>query len=377
MLPSAGWLGLSYFTYFFSFGIFLPFWSLWLQGEGISPESIGVLLGAGMVARFLGSLFIAPSVSKTSSLINALRLLALLALIGAAAFTLGNAWAWLLAVIFIFCLFYGPLIPLSDALAATWQRQIGLDYGKVRLWGSLAFVIGSAVTGELVNAFGHRAILYTFCISLAAMLAGMMLRPRDMPRDEQRPGKADQTTPWMTLLREPAVWRFMLCAALLQGAHAGYYGFSAIYWKASGYSASAVGYLWSLGVVAEVVVFALSNRVFRRWSVRNLLLLSAVCSLVRWGLMGWSTELSWLLLIQILHAGSFTVCHLAAMRFISARQGGDVIRLQAVYSALGMGGSVALMTVLAGFLFENYGRALFCALAGVVVPVLFCRPRPA
>lgn len=67
MLPSAGWLGLSYFTYFFSFGIFLPFWSLWLQGEGISPESIGLLLGAGMIARFLGSLFIAPAVKKNLS----------------------------------------------------------------------------------------------------------------------------------------------------------------------------------------------------------------------------------------------------------------------------------------------------------------------
>lgn len=120
---------------------------------------------------------------------------------------------------------------------------------------------------------------------------------------------------------------------MLQGAHAAYYGFSAIYWQEAGYSASAVGYLWSLGVVAEVVIFALSKKVFRRFSARDLLLLSAVCGLIRWTLMGWTTALPWLIVAQILHCGTFTVCHLAAMRYIAARQGSEVIRLQAVYSA--------------------------------------------
>lgn len=375
MLPSAGWLGLSYFTYFFSFGIFLPFWSLWLQGEGISPESIGLLLGAGMIARFLGSLFIAPAVKKTSQLITALRLIALLALICSIAFSFGTAWAWLLVVMAGFSLFYGPLIPLTDALAATWQRQVGLDYGKVRLWGSMAFVIGSAVTGEVVNAFGHKAIMYCLWAGLAAMLVGMLLRPRHMPQDAPKDSAVQDTTPWKILLKEAPVWRFLLCAALLQGAHAGYYGFSTIYWQEAGYSASVVGYLWSLGVVAEVIVFALSKRLFRRMSVSQLLLLSCFCAVIRWILMGSTTALPWLILIQILHAGSFTVCHLAAMRFISARQGGDVIRLQAVYSALGMGGSVAIMTMLSGFLFEHYQGGMFYAMALVVLPVIFFRPK--
>lgn len=104
-------------------------------------------------------------------------------------------------------------------------------------------------------------------------------------------------------------WRFLACVSLLQGAHAAYYGFSAIYWQSAGYSASAVGYLWSLGVVAEVIIFALSHKLFRRFSARDLLLLSAVCGVARWGLMGWSTELPWLIVVQILHCGTFTVCH--------------------------------------------------------------------
>lgn len=66
VLQSTRWLALGYFTYFFSYGIFLPFWSVWLKGIGLTPETIGLLLGAGLVARFLGSLLIAPRVSDRS-----------------------------------------------------------------------------------------------------------------------------------------------------------------------------------------------------------------------------------------------------------------------------------------------------------------------
>jgi PPP family 3-phenylpropionic acid transporter len=161
---------------------------------------------------------------------------------------------------------------------------------------------------------------------------------------------------------------------LLQGAHAAYYGFSAIYWQDVGYSSTTIGYLWSLGVVAEVLVFTFSKQLFSRWSARDLLLLSAVCGVVRWGLMGEFTALPWLILIQILHCGTFTVCHLAGMRFIAARPRDQVIRLQSVYSALAMGGGVAIMTMVSGFLFEHLHAGLFWVMAILAVPAIFLRP---
>lgn len=373
VLQSTRWLALSYFTYFFSYGIYLPFWSVWLKGEGIPPETIGILLGAGLVARFLGSLLIAPRVKDPSYLITALRLLALLSLAFAVGFCFGNGWAWLMLVIAGFNLFFSPLVPLTDALAATWQRQITLDYGRVRLWGSLAFVIGSALTGKLVSVWGHNAILFALLVSMLAMLVGMLLKPSVLPQGEVR-AQNEPSRSWRELLSEGPVWRFLLCVTLLQGAHAGYYSFASIYWEEAGYSASTIGYLWSLGVVAEVVIFASSNFLFRRWNARNLLLLSAVCGMLRWGLMASTTEIGWLLLVQVLHCGTFTVCHLAAMRFIAARQGAEVIRLQAVYSALAMGGGIAVMTVVAGFLFEHWQGGVFWVMVAVVVPALFIRP---
>lgn len=374
-IGSARWLGLGYFTYFFCYGIYLPFWGVWLKGTGLDAEKIGLLLGCGMVARFVGSLLIASQVKNPGRLITALRLLALMTSLFAAGFWVGEQWMWLLTVMIGFNLFFSPLVPLSDALAATWTQQIGLAYGPVRLWGSLAFVISSALTGVLVSAYSSQAILLLLSVGVIAMLAGMMLRPATQPQGHERQGAAGGGwQEWRDLLRENAVWRFMLCVTLLQGAHAAYYGFSAIWWQESGYSASTVGYLWSLGVVAEIIVFALSNRLFRRWRARDLLLLSGICALIRWGLLGASTALPLLIVAQILHCGSFTVCHLAAMRFIAARQGAEVIRLQSLYSALAMGGGIAIMTIICGVLFAHLQGHLFWVMALVALPALFLRP---
>ncbi|GME29410.1 MULTISPECIES: 3-phenylpropionate MFS transporter [unclassified Pantoea] len=374
-IGSARWLGLGYFTYFFCYGIYLPFWGVWLKGTGLDAEKIGLLLGCGMVARFVGSLLIASQVKNPGRLITALRLLALMTCLFAAGFWIGEQWMWLLTVMIGFNLFFSPLVPLSDALAATWTQQIGLAYGPVRLWGSLAFVISSALTGVLVSAYSSQAILLLLSVGVIAMLAGMMLRPATQPQGHERQSAASGGwQEWRALLRENAVWRFMLCVTLLQGAHAAYYGFSAIWWQESGYSASTVGYLWSLGVVAEIIVFALSSRLFRRWSARDLLLLSGICALIRWGLLGASTALPLLIVAQILHCGSFTVCHLAAMRFIAARQGAEVIRLQSLYSALAMGGGIAIMTMICGVLFAHLQGHLFWVMALVALPALFLRP---
>lgn len=373
-IASARWLGLSYFTYFFCYGIYLPFWSVWLQGSGLDAEKIGLLLGCGMVARFAGSLLIASQVKNPAQLIVALRLLALLTALFALGFWFGGQWLWLLLVMVGFNLFFSPLVPLSDALAATWTRQIGLAYGPVRLWGSLAFVISSALTGMLVSAYSYQAVLMLLSLGVVAMLSGMLLPPQTRPQGEARQGASGGWAAWRDLLREKSVWRFMICVTLLQGAHAAYYSFSAIWWQQAGYSASVVGYLWSLGVVAEIVVFALSNRLFRRWSARDLLLLSGVCALLRWTLLGATTALPLLVVAQILHCGSFTICHLAAMRFIAARKGTEVIRLQSLYSALAMGGGIAVMTMICGVLFAHLQGHLFWVMALVALPALFLRP---
>ena len=126
------WLALSYFTYFFGYSIFLPFWGIWLSGLGLTPETSACCSAPGWVSRFLGSLLIAPQVNDPSRLISSLRILALLTLLFALAFWIGHQVAWLMGDYRRLNPLFSPLVPLTDALANTWQKQI-MDYGRVRL----------------------------------------------------------------------------------------------------------------------------------------------------------------------------------------------------------------------------------------------------
>ncbi len=377
VIPSTRWLAIDYFTYFFAYSIFLPFWSVWLQGEGIDAEMIGVLLGVGLAARFLGAMFITPLVKEPSTLITSIRILAALSLLFSIGFAFGSHWAWLLFVMIGFNLFFAPMVPLGDSLAGTWQKQFTFDYGKIRVWGSIAFIIGSSLMGYLAGVWGHKAIMMALIISCLAMLLAAMLKPAVMPSGATKIEGASKVT-FKQLVADKNVVRFLICVTLLQGAHAAYYGFASLFWKEAGYSDLVIGNLWSLGVVAEVIVFMLSHRLFRRWSARNLLLLSAFCGIIRWGLMGAFTTLPVLVVVQILHSGTFTVCHLAAMRFISARKENEIIPLQGVYSALATGGGLAIITIIVGYIYErvpaNHG-VVFYLMALLAVPALFIRPK--
>ena len=377
VIPSTRWLAIDYFTYFFAYSIFLPFWSVWLQGEGIDAEMIGVLLGIGLAARFLGSMFITPLVKEPSLLITALRVLAALSLIFSLGFTLGSHWAWLLFVMIGFNLFFAPMVPLGDSLAGTWQKQFTFDYGKIRVWGSIAFIIGSSLMGYFAGVWGHNAIMVALIISCLAMLLGSLLKPAIMPAGAAKAKEGARIT-FKQLIADKNIVKFLICVTLLQGAHAAYYGFASIFWKEAGYSDLVIGNLWSLGVVAEVIVFMLSHRLFRRWSARNLLLLSAICGIIRWGLMGTFISLPILIVVQILHSGTFTVCHLAAMRFISARKENEIILLQGVYSALATGGGLAILTIIVGYIYERvpaHHGVVFYLMALLAVPALFIRPK--
>ncbi|HGJ5858450.1 MAG TPA: 3-phenylpropionate MFS transporter [Arsenophonus nasoniae] len=377
IIPSTRWLALDYFTYFFAYGIFLPFIAMWLNGEGLEADIIGILLATGLSARFIGSLMIAPIVKGSRHLITTLRLFAGLTLIFAIGFIVSSNWLWLLFIMLAFNLFFSPMVPLTDALAASWQKQITFDYGKVRAWGSLAFIISASSMGYLANNWGHKIIIYALLASIVIMLLTMLLQPTVLPKATYCQ-MANTTISLKQLLLDSSVWRFLLCITLLQSSHAAYYGFSSIYWKEVGYSDAIIGLLWSLSIVAEVIVFTFSYVLFRHWQASGLLLLAASCAVIRWSLMASFTALPILIMSQLLHSGTFTVCHLAAMRFISARNEDEIIRLQAFYSALALGAGLAIVTIVVGFVYEHFPfhhNWVFWLMSLIAIPALFIRPR--
>lgn len=370
-----GWISQYFGGFFFAYGVYLPFWALWFEEQGVSPTDIGLLVGIGFATRCVANMTLTPRIHKVEHLMPALRWLSFAALVFVAFhfFTGGSFWLMAIATI-LFNLCCGPIVPLSDAMANYYARLKMLDYGRTRLWGSIAFIAGSTVVGFLVAKFGSDMIIYTALAGVFASLLFSLRRTTPMPvtteeEHAERPKLSE-------LLRELSVVKFLVLVALIQGSHAAYYSFSSIYWKEAGYSEDIIGYLWSLGVVAEVAVFAFSKRLFSGWTLRTLFIVASLGVVARWGLTASTTALVALVMIQLLHGVTFAMAHIAAIQYIQNSEQRKMVALQALYNAIPLGAFIALMTALSGWGYENWGANVFWAMAAMGVLALFIRVEP-
>ncbi|WP_045496263.1 3-phenylpropionate MFS transporter [Vibrio hyugaensis] len=370
-----GWISQYFLGFFFAYGVYLPFWSLWFKEQGVSPTDIGLLVGLGLATRCVANMVLTPRLHKVEHIMPALRWLSFAALIfvGFHFFTGGSFWLMALATV-LFNLCCGPVVPLSDAMANYYARLKMLDYGRTRLWGSVAFIAGSTVVGYLVAEFGSDMILYTAMVGVFISLLLAMRNTNPMP--VTRDGQYAERPKLSALLTDKPVVKFLVLMALIQGSHAAYYGFSAIHWKAAGHSEDVIGYLWSLGVAAEVAVFALSKRLFAGWSLRTLFVVAAGGVMLRWGMTASTTSILALVVVQMLHGVTFAMAHIAAIQYIQNSAENKMVALQALYNAIPLGAFIALMTVISGWGYEHWGANIFWLMAAMGFIALFIKVEP-
>ncbi|WP_419238136.1 3-phenylpropionate MFS transporter [Photobacterium leiognathi subsp. mandapamensis] len=361
--------------FFFSYGVYLPFWAIWFKHIGVNDSDIGLLLGLGFAVRCIANLVITPRIHKVEYLIPALRGFTLLGLVACIIYIVcgGNLWA-LAAVTILFNLSAGPIVPISDAIVNHYAKGGLLDYGRTRLWGSIAFIAGSTIVGLLANHYGADIIPWVALSGLAFSQIMAARNPSVMLIDEET---QEQVRPalWV-ILRNSAVIKLMVIAALLHGSHAAYYGFSSIYWQKIGFDESVIGYLWSFSVAAEVVVFLVSKRLFSGWSVHNMFRLAAFGVMVRWGLMATLTD-QWLMFpVQALHGVTFAAVHLATIRYIQQQPSSHSVALQSLYNAIPLGAVMAILTSASGWMYGSWGANVFWVMAAMAFPVFFIRMTP-
>ena len=168
-LSAKKWLTTYFVNFYFIWGVFLPFWGIWLTGQGVTTEQVGVLFSIGLVLRFVSSLTVLPQVSTGSGILKLIRCLAFIILFCFASllFLKGNVWLAGLTLLINFMI--GPLMPLGDIVGSRLVKQINLDYGRVRLWGSVSFIVGSTTIGWLMVDFGLQAILVLIILTSAIM----------------------------------------------------------------------------------------------------------------------------------------------------------------------------------------------------------------
>ncbi|MGO2342476.1 3-phenylpropionate MFS transporter [Vibrio litoralis] len=360
-----GWISQYFFGFFFVYGVYLPFWGLWLSQQGVSSADIGLLIGLGFATRCVTNLLLTPRLHKVEYLLPALRILTFISLIFCSLHVLtgGNFW-WLALTTVGFNASFGPGMPLSDAVANYYSKLKVIDYGRSRLWGSVSFIVGSTLVGYLANGFGADMIVYTAMAGLLVATLLSLRNPTQLPVTQA--AEQHQERPKLIgLVKQWPVVKFLCLIALIQGSHAAYYSFSAIHWKEVGISESVIGYLWSFSVVSEVLLFAFSARLFGGWSLRAMFLVASVAAIVRWSGLALTHDV-WLLAgLQTLHGLTFALTHFATIRYIQQADDCHMVPLQGLYNAIPLGAFVALMTALSGWGYQAWGAGVFWIMAAM------------
>ena len=367
-LPSSIWMGFYYACFFGVFGILLPFWALWLKGEGISTEMIGSMLAFALVARSAGALLLTRNLVSTTSLLTRVQRLTLTTMVAFSGFYLiENVYAIFLLVILTNFIF-SPLMALGEAIGAKLVRYNNMDYGRVRLWGSIGFMLSSALTGFLVEEFDHRIILLSIIIGLGILFLLTITPAKNMPEGGTATSKPSSGI--LTILKRPAFWPFLAITSLLQGAHAAYYGFGAVYWQDIGISEIYIGYFWSVGVAGEILFLAFGKRIFGNVSIAMMFVIAAAGSVLRWTTLGYAVDVTPIMLSQLLHGVTFGVAHLASMRYMAERVNEeDAVATQAIYAALPFSLAIALLTFVSGLFYPLVKADIFIYMAFAVLPV--------
>ena len=356
-------MGLFYAAYFLFGGIQLPFFPLWLEARGLDPQTIGIVVAVPTMMR----IFITPIAAHQADRHRALKAALVIASAGGtlAMVVVGFAEgliAILIAYVVAAC-FFSPLLAISDAYALNGLRARGRAYGPVRLWGSVAFIAGNVGVGLLLDVIAPGQIIWLIVAALSlAAVAAVMLAPMEVAQAATPAGPPPSPA---TLFRNPAFLAVVAAAALIQGSHALYYGFSTMEWRGAGFGGLTIGLLWGIGVLAEIVLFAVSARLPSALGPTVLLAIGGAGAILRWAAMALDPPVALLPVLQVLHALSFGAAHLGAMGFLARAVPKELAATAQGMLATVAGLVMASATALSGLAYAASGPLAYLMMAGM------------
>lgn len=346
-------------VYFVPSGLSTVYLPTWLeQARGLSPTEIGTVVGLATLARTLAGPLVAAW-AETAGQKRALTAMAGMFLAACLGLYLAEGLGGVLLLVVALTAALSALGPMTEALlmaATSGARR--LSFGIARGLGSLSFSLGTIVGGLLVSQAGAGAVLAGLAVSGVAMLAATRLVSAPVAAAPRQARPLANLREGIWLFTRPALWPIGLAVCLVQAAHAQYYSFSTNIWLRQGVDGALIGPLWTVGVLAEVVMLAFAVRLFSRWRAEALVLLGACGGMVRWSALAFAPELTWLWPLQLLHALTFAATHLGMLMAVRANIPEHKVGLAlAIYSSLAFGPVLAAATWGAGRMTEA-GAAL-------------------
>ena len=341
-----------YFFYFAFVGAFSPYFGLYLQSLNFSAWDIGLLMSQMQLMRLFGPYLWGWLADRFGRRVAIIRLAGLIGLIGFTAFFWLNRLPGMLLAMAVLAFFWSAALPLVETLTFDHLREERGRYSRIRLWGSVGFIVAVLGTGALLDRLPTVGVLWICWAILLGILGLALLLPEAPPLVCSR-----QALPIDEILRQPRVRALMAACLAMSAAHGAFYVFYSIHLAGHGYSKTEVGALWSLGVLAEIAVFMAMARLSRRFSLRHLLLASFAAAVLRFVLMGWGVEsVAIMIFTQLLHGLTFGAYHAAAIAAVNLWFPGRAQgRGQALYSSLSFGAGGLLGALISGGTWEAWG----------------------
>jgi PPP family 3-phenylpropionic acid transporter len=351
-------LSLFYAAYYVGTGVFLPFWPVWLASRELSGAEIGVVLAVSSAVRIVAPWLVAQIADRRGSRRPVMIGLAAIALTVFILYWPSYGFLPIVTVSLLFSAAWVSISPLGESLTLMTAAAEGFDYGRVRLWGSLSFILASLGAGALVGGRDPDSLLLLGGASVAAVLLTCLALP-----DRRAPPHRAPSPPVAEVLRLPGFLLLLGAAGCVQASHAFYYGFSALHWRAAGLNDGLIGLLWAEGVVAEVILFWAAPSLLRRVSPALLIAAGGLAGVVRWTAFAESDSLVLLVALQALHAFTFGSAHLGAVHFIArAVPPALSATAQSLYAAAVAGVLTGLASAGSGWLYERWDSQGYLAM---------------
>src|ERR1700704_4269049 len=354
-------MALFYGTLFGMSGTHLPFFTVWLKAVGIAAFWIGIITAIPPVTRFTVLPFVTALAERRHALRGAIVVTAFATALGFSIRGPQHQPVLVFLAYAVTCCLWTPMVPLTDAYALRGVARHGLNYGPLRLWGSAAFVAGALGCGLLVDVIAAQNLIWVIA-SVAALGAfvGLGLQPLGTPKSPVNIHHGAGA-----LLRDPGFLAIILTSALIQGSHAAYYIFASIAWRQAGLGGLTIAGLWSLGVIAEIVVFALSPR-FTLPPVM-LVAIAALSAVARWVITAQEPPLAILATVQLAHGLTFGLTQVGTMMLLVGYVPGHVMARGQGYLAACSGIVSSSVSIISGAIYAQYGQGVYYVMAAMAL----------
>jgi PPP family 3-phenylpropionic acid transporter len=353
-------IGMFYATTLGIIGVYLPFFPVWLKAIGVEAGWIGIITALPSLSRFTVLPFVTALAERLQMLRGAIVALAFATALGFSIVGLLDQPFAILVVFAVTACVWTPLGPMTDGFTLKGVARYGLNYGPLRLWGSAAFVAAAMISGLLADAIAAPHLIWVIVgVALLSAFASFGLQPLDAP-------KATPGTPQFrarALLRQPTFLAIIGTAALVQGSHAAYYGFASITWQDAGLDGMTIAALWSLGVIAEIVIFALSPRF--PGSPVVLVMIGAAGAALRWVITAYEPPIGVLAVVQLMHGLSYGMTHLGTVGLMVRSVPHHVLASAQGYLVASIGIVTSVTMMLSGVIYAQVGQGVYYVMAAM------------